>query len=679
MRVGMWIFALIVLLIASAVKAEITFWKLGGSGLEWSANDTTRLFIDFTSVPRAIQPIYLTPEETVFSHLEQWAHWRTPDDRILEFVEGEMPRMWRWRDGLPAPNGSLLIDGDRTTYYSTKAVPLERGMYTFDFAVPVPAVSFGFATPSQGIRADGGILETDAVPGYDVSIAVEQGEQIIEGTLDPIDKLISDVNENFESIVSIEIPRQYVRFLRYRRQPSLLDQDYFASFTGGQFRQAPPGTIGEFEFYALGVPRQVLYKSKITSLGASLNFGRLFWKATPMRMEKGVPVEAPDADVRVSVEVRTGRDDDPAVYHGFLETGFERVVTRDYYENTLRTRYIRPNLESPMVLMQPKPDMRASIDYDAKNWTFWSVPFTASGQPLNLRSGSFLQLRIALESEDFDAFVRLDSLWIETAPLLAREVTGELARQDDLEEGRGFTEVTLGEETDFVYALQADFTGLDALGFDVLRIRTGNRTRFRGLEMGNPLVSVVPERVIEEEGGLLVYLPQRITRLDNPPMRVRFTSSLFDFATTFEGEVLDSQREVLPQPVVSGDVSEELATNSLRVLGTPEDEPDFIQQLVLSVRVFTPNDDGINEEVEVEYLLFRLPVPVPVTLNIYSLDGRLMARIDGGVQDSGPQKIIWNGRDELGRLLPPGIYLASVELNAEFSTAPGIHPVGLVY
>ena len=89
MRVGMWIFALIVLLIASSVKAEITFWKLGGSGLEWSANDTTRLFIDFTSVPRAIQPIYLTPEETVFSHLEQWAHWRTPDDRILEFVEGE--------------------------------------------------------------------------------------------------------------------------------------------------------------------------------------------------------------------------------------------------------------------------------------------------------------------------------------------------------------------------------------------------------------------------------------------------------------------------------------------------------------------------------------------------------------------------------------------------------------
>lgn len=674
-----WLLGLVIALIAAPAMAEISIWKLGGSGLEWSENDTTRLFIDFDGVPGGIQPIYLTTDRTIFSHLDKWAFWRTPGDRMIDFAEGEMPRMWRWRDGLPAPSGSLLIDGDRATYYSTKAVPLERDMYTFDFAVPVPVVAFGFATPSQGIRADGGVLVTDAVPGYDVSIAVEPGAQVIEGTLDPLDKIIADVDENFEPLVRIDLPRQYVRFLRYRRQSSLLDEDFENSFIGGQYRNPPPGTIGEFEFSTLGVPRQVIYKTRIIDLGQPMNFGRLFWSATPMRVENGTAVEVADAEVGVKVEVRTGRDDDPAVYHGFLETGFERVVTREEYENELRTRYIRPNLESPIVVMQPKPDMRASIGYDLENWTFWSVPFTKPGQSFNLRSGSYLQLRISLESEDFDEFVRLDSLWIETAPLLASDVVGEIARAGALQEGRGFTEVRLGEMTDFVYDLQGDFETIDAPGFDVLRIRTGSRAKFQKLEIGEPLVEMEPIRVVEEEDGLLIHLPERIRRVHNPPLRVHFSSALFEFATTFQGEVLDSERELLPQPVVAGDASEELATNSLRVLGSPEDSPGFVQEMTLSSSVFTPNGDGINDAVVVGYMLFRLPESVPVKLNVYALDGRLLARLDAGVQGSGPQQIAWDGRDGLGELLPPGTYLVGVDLQSEFSTPLQMRPVGIAY
>ena len=36
-------------------------------------------------------------------------------------------------------------------------------------------------------------------------------------------------------------------------------------------------------------------------------------------------------------------------------------------------------------------------------------------------------MRITLESEAFADFVRLDSLWVETAPLLADRVVGEVA------------------------------------------------------------------------------------------------------------------------------------------------------------------------------------------------------------------------------------------------------------
>ena len=117
-------------LMAGPAAAQISVWKLGGSGLQWSASDTTRLFIDFASAPGSIQPVYLTPERTVFSHLDNWVFWRAPSDIVLSYVENETPRTWKWSDGLAAPSGSLLIDGDPSTH----TVPHQRKRIRIDVA-----------------------------------------------------------------------------------------------------------------------------------------------------------------------------------------------------------------------------------------------------------------------------------------------------------------------------------------------------------------------------------------------------------------------------------------------------------------------------------------------------------------------------------------------------------------
>ena len=48
-----------------------------------------RIFIDFDSVPRAIQPIYLTSAQTVFSHLDNWSPWKFP--REIGYIDGQRP------------------------------------------------------------------------------------------------------------------------------------------------------------------------------------------------------------------------------------------------------------------------------------------------------------------------------------------------------------------------------------------------------------------------------------------------------------------------------------------------------------------------------------------------------------------------------------------------------------
>ena len=53
--------------------------------------------------------------------------------------------------------------------------------------------------------------------------------------------------------------------------------------------------------------------------------------------------------------------------------------------------------------------------------------------------------------------------------------------------------------------------------------------------------------------------------------------------------------------------------------------------------------------------------------------------VEAGRQDASPQETEWDGRDEGGELLPPGIYLLSVAPNAEFATSAQILPLGIAY
>ena len=695
---------LVLVLAASVSHAQIDKWQLGGSGLVWDQLDSLQVLVDFSNAPGSIQPIYLQPDQNVLHLLEKWQFWRVPGVRDLSYVDGQMPRMWkRWngRGGDPTQSGVLLIDADSTSYNAPRSEGIQDQFYTIDTAVPIPAFQFGFFTPSQGFRSDGTLLVTDATPAFDISIGDESEPAVVgpaskfggedfcvnnvgrwipdncpeswrSAGYEPFQQMVASVAENHDPTIHVDFSRQYARYFRWRRQLSVVDEEALnicqTCGSDGNQTEALKGSISGFEIFAQGVPQRAVYLSQIIDLGKVLNFGRLHWSATSLRLENGVIVEAPDAPVWLKAEVRGGRDSDPATYNEFTDLGREKEVSREDYEKL-----------SPLFNREPKPGLRASIGYDSENWSFWSVPFTESGGNLRLRSGSHLQLTLTLESRDVDAWIRLDSLWIETAPLLADEVFAEVARLDDLQPARGVTEVELGQQTEFVYQVRAEFDSGTAPGFDALRIRTGSRAAFRSLEMGTPPVSVNPTQVIEEDDGLSIHLSEKITSANNAPIRVVFSGEIFEFAATFAGEIFNAGSESLPQPIAAGDASEAISTSSLQVLGAAGKSPDFIQSFTLSTPVLTPNGDGIHDQLNINYSLFRLTGPVPVALEVYALDGRRVAHIDKGLQDSGPRQLDWDGRDEAGQILPPGLYLLSVSLLTEFAQSKQLLTLGIAY
>ena len=668
------------LMVVGSGKAEIVLWKLGGSGLSWSDSDSLQVMVDFESVPGAIQPVNVTSNRTVFSFLSNWSPTKDPVE--LGYVDGERPRAWKGGGGSGRSdvNGINLIDGDGTTYNPVTSNSIGGEYYTIDLGVPVPAFRFVMLPPDEGFyRSDGLPLNEDAVPAYEISIAADNNDAV-NNSSGSIGEIISEERENVNPIIVADFSKQYVRVLRYKRNNSILDE--FSNASQSHSGLARKGTVADFELFGEGIPKRAVYKTKIFNLGNEVNFGRLFWSITPMRMVDGEAVEAPDAKVSVQVEARTGVNEIPEIYYEYTDMETRVAVDRDRYEKVLKNQSSpvtnADGLGNVVVLTQtPKPGLRAGIEYDQENWTFWSFPILESGKPLNLNRGSNLQLKIILHSESFEEFARLDSIWIETSPILATQVVAEISRLDDPQPARGVAEVSMGETTDFIYDIKADLRSGEQ-GFDAFRIRTGNpQTVFKSLEIGGERAE--PEQVKVEDGALVIHLSERVRPSSNRPLRVIFATEVFDFARTFEGQVFNIDSADLPQPIEGADASEALSTNSLRVLAASTKNPELIQDLSVSTSVLTPNGDGINDELEVSYTLFGLPQDVPLELTVFSLDGRQIAAIEAVPQGSGPQVLKWDGRSRDGEMLMPGLYLLGIAVKAESNSSQQLRPIGIAY
>ena len=671
--------ALWVVFIGTA-DAEIVTWKIGGSGVSWSESDSANVLVEYQSVTNSIRPLMIHSDTTVFAFLDNWSPKRDPDE--LGFVDGERPRAWKGCCGTSSTvdNALNLIDGSGETYNPVTSNAISSEYYTIDLGAPVPIFRVGMRTPDKGFfRADGTPLNEDAIPAYEVSIAPDTNNDVLF-TADPIGEIITEARENVNPNIVVDFPKQYVRYVRYKRKNSVLDAfSNQSSFHAGTARK---GTLGDFSLFGEGIPSRANYKTKILELEEIVNFGNLYWNVTPMRIVDGKEEEALDAKVWVEVEARTGLDSTPEIYYEFTDMATRIPVTQERYQKKLKDQSGSVTNADGLggimtITVRPKPGIRAGIESDNENWTYWSFPATESGAPLNLNRGSFLQLKVVLHSERFDVFARLDSLWIETSPTLATRVIGEIARRDLLDPGRGVAEVSLGEETDFVYDIRAEFLANEK-GFDSVKIDVGSENAvFQSLKLDG--IEIAPKAVELAGSSLTIRLNSPIKRNKNSAMRIEFRSTMFDYARKFSANVFNSDQDDLPQPVESGDASEEIRTNDLRVLAISDSKVAVVQDVSISSSIFTPNSDGINDRLAISYQLYGLPEPVDVSLRVFALDGRVLASVKQGMQVSGIQRAEWDGRGDNGNILPPGLYLIDIQITAESSPVIKKLPVSIAY
>ena len=666
-------------------------WQFGGrAGASWEASSGLNILVDAEAAPGSLQPLELRPDVNiaplVFSR-HPYAYYAEPFDPLWE--DG-MPRIFRGPGNHHGPGEvtpfSSRVDGDMNTFVAFRRYRKMHGeFYTLDFGGPLPLERFVVQMPSpELVDLTGEPLVNYVAENGELSASLT-GPTILrdlrEGSADyrPMDKVLGRIDQNLVAPIVIDFARAYYRYLRWRVFPDWISERGY--HTVEKYGYA------EFEVFGRGFAAESRLRTKVVDLGRPAMVGKVHlgvsrWRRVGARWvdvadpegdgpdrvwDGGVLEETSQADARVSARLKTGTTPESLRYFTWNDFSGLEAIDRDAWV-ALEAR------------QQHDPEFvgfRGPVADDRDNWTPWSGPVRESGARVALTGGRYLQVQVAFESAKPTDVARLDSLSIELIPLLSPTLVAEVGTLEDPESG-ALAEIPLGVPAELIYAIRADFNGERSQGFEAVRITTPSTPEFVQLAMGSPQeeTAVAPEEVRVDTDGLTLFLPHAVDR--DQRLLIRLRTSLYTLSEKLVGEVFNRDNTELRQRIDEGDATDLIGTNQLVVVARDAISVVF-GDLQISPRVFSPNGDGRNDRARVSYSLFGVTDGV-VEVAFYNLSGEAVRRISVAGQRAGLNSPVeWDGRDEGGATVPPGLYLCQVETNTSRGRSSRAAAIAVAY
>ena len=146
---------------------------------------------------------------------------------------------------------------------------------------------------------------------------------------------------------------------------------------------------------------------------------------------------------------------------------------------------------------------------------------------------------------------------------------------------------------------------------------------------------------------------------------MRFTTALFSPGAVLQASLGNSSLANSWQQVDPADVTELAQSQGLQILASVQDNK-VLGDLGIQPEVVTPNGDGVNDVLTIGFTVRRLSGARPVKVRIYDLGGRLVRRLDTQKPlVAGEYVLDWAVDDEQGQLVPPGIYILRIDIDAD--------------
>jgi hypothetical protein len=590
--------------------------------------------IDFESAPGSIQPRELRPGENIALRVE----WET--GRPEDYTVAGKTLVWVPLAAFETTDFRFLVDGDASSstgdMFKKPDVNYYGYPFYFDFGESLLISGISFYPRQEGTDERGYYNRDFFMKGF--TIRVSDGFSFTSDGM-PIWTELKSASSNPESIVDVGFSPRLIRFVKLTNTA----RDMFE--------------LAEVEFYGAGFSRESNYNSDVIDFEEKVNFGKVVWETSKWKRLGDELIEAPDAEVSIKAEGRSGLDPTPEIY---FRNGDVVEVTR---EEWLGLSAID----------------RGSVKEDREHWSPWFSLGSGEVFP-TFGPRRYMQFKTDL-SGTLTEMCRVEDFHLEYAvPLLAEEIIGEVALMEEPSPPGGIAEVGPGEKKTFTYDVKARFASPSQQGFDCLKIETPSKPEFLWFVAGGDTLK--PD-VSEEPNYLEILFPShRITVHNNRPLRVIFKTAILSYGTELRGYASDTQAEELPQVLEPGDAHPDVGTNSMSVHFLKKAFGKVLPAFEVSP-VITPNGDGSNDEALISYAIAQMdPVfgSAELSLGIYDVMGRLVRKFSerrrgNGVYDDER----WDGRDGNGEFVSPGLYLCTICAKTDIGTFRKTRPVIVVY
>ncbi|MEW6755565.1 MAG: FlgD immunoglobulin-like domain containing protein [Candidatus Latescibacterota bacterium] len=446
--------------------------------------------------------------------------------------------------------------------------------------------------------------------------------------------------------------------------------------------------IDEIEVYGVGYLATAQYVSDIFDAGQPAIWGRLRW------LEEAIGNPALSG---LQIRTRTGSDATPYVFTRVL--GGKRDAEEIPFslgdpteEMGLAEYQSLPQTDSQDRNWEPGP-----VKDDLVNWSPFSTayPQSAAGDPgvqiLSPSPRRYFQFHVSFQSSALDAARALRQVSFDLlSPALADEVVGEVYPR----------EAKLSAATSFTYVVRPAIKTPGLRGFDVLEVATpvrveqvesvevldqSGRTTAQESFSAGQASGTGSVRILSVADDLFAVSFPRVAQ-DSTVVRVRFRTQVLSYSTSFAAVVRLTEEPGIAQTISPGDAATLGEDDDPDLSGTTVLSPSVLRNTRLLSQVepvpavFSPNADGINDATVVHYSLLSLDAPRPVGVRIYDLGGRLVRRVQEGARVNGRYADgVWDGRDDQGQLVPPGLYIVQVSAEGDAHQEEQARTVGVAY
>lgn len=441
-----------------------------------------------------------------------------------------------------------------------------------------------------------------------------------------------DFTQLFREDIAIDAPlarERAVRHLRYLFAPRKIRYIFWHGHEDSGWFSKPM----ELMLFSPGYPAQVVMRSGFIDLGQLSGDGR------PKAIETiNWDAELPQS-TKLQLRSRSGNALEE-IYTYFDRSGVETTELKW----TNAPKVLRGKVDTTIVA--------------GSDWSEWSNFYQFSGEQFQSETPRrFVQLELILSTEDPQVAPKLHSLSIEFADALVQRAIGRVLPRR--------TEVNV--DTRFAYTLWPTSDERDS-GFNRLRLVLPAAARELTLRING--ADAAPNGVeVIGDSLLVIELPERI-RQDS--LEVGFTARVTENATVFVAELGDSERPNLWQTV-------EEAERQATIVFLPGlvDSDELIADLSIAPAAFTPNGDGINDEVAIRFAVLKLTQPNP-RVDILDLAGNKIAKVDA-TPSTGVLEYRWDGRDDVGQRVAPGLYLCKIDLGAASGQDEALRTIAVAY